>query len=153
MKIYTSYFANLTKLRNAGIVPIGISRFPPKWYNGDMDKRLAPTDSMLAAGKAHNWDREGQLYFYAEYDDILKQYRAKDLVQRWEILSGGKDFALVCFEKPSDSCHRHYLAKFLMDVLNIKIEEFGYPDNLGVCKPFSRFEAPAGIKEPLSLFD
>jgi hypothetical protein len=138
IKIYTSYFANLRKL-DSNTVPIGISRFPPKWYGGDVDKRLAPTASMLAAGKAHNWDKAGQLVFYDEYDTILKSLSANALVQQWEEMSGGKNIALICFEKPSDSCHRHYLAKFLMNVLNIKIEEFGYPDNNGVQKPYSRF--------------
>lgn len=28
-------------------------------------------------------------------------------------LSGGKDIALICYEKPTDFCHRHLVAEWL----------------------------------------
>ena len=47
-KIYTSYFGNLRKLHDAGIVPIGIALWKPRFYNGDCIPELAPTKFMLS---------------------------------------------------------------------------------------------------------
>ena len=41
------------------------------------------------------------------------------------MLSGGKDVALCCYEKPGDFCHRHILAKWITENTGIEITEFG----------------------------
>ena len=50
-KIYTSYFGNLHKIKDKGIVPISISAFPPKWYNGEKLRFLAPDVTMFIGYK------------------------------------------------------------------------------------------------------
>ena len=47
MVIYTSYFAQLKKVKN----PISIALWKPKWYNGPELLSLAPTKIYLQPGK------------------------------------------------------------------------------------------------------
>ena len=42
MKIYTSYFAKAAILRKAGIVPIGVALWPPRFFRGISMKQVAP---------------------------------------------------------------------------------------------------------------
>lgn len=41
MKIYTSYFAKAAILRKAGIVPIGVALWPPRFFRGISMKQVA----------------------------------------------------------------------------------------------------------------
>ena len=45
MKIYTSYFAKAAILRKAGIVPIGVALWPPRFFRGISMKQVAPRRS------------------------------------------------------------------------------------------------------------
>ena len=47
MKIYTSYFGNLKKLKENNIVPIGICCYPPKDFHGPNLIAIAPTPDIL----------------------------------------------------------------------------------------------------------
>ena len=47
MKIYTSYFAKAAILRKAGIVPIGVALWPPRFFRGISMKQVAPKRYML----------------------------------------------------------------------------------------------------------
>jgi uncharacterized protein YeaO (DUF488 family) len=151
IKIYTSYFGNLKKVTTNNIFPVGIARFAPRWSPVYSDKRVAPSGNMLNARKCGG-TVEG---FYAEYKTILNDLNANDLVATWEIASEGKDIALCCYEKVTDDCHRHYLARWLMENLkgNVRINEFGYPDNKGVIKAFGwKPEHDSYTPQPLNLF-
>ena len=35
------------------------------------------------------------------------------MLQELSAMTGGQDFALVCYEKPGDHCHRHLVAEWL----------------------------------------
>ena len=52
------------------------------------------------------------------YDKILNEL---DPYQVFKEL--GENSVLLCYEKPGQFCHRHLVAKWLMDNLNIKILE------------------------------
>ena len=69
MKIYTSYFGNSKKLQQAGIKVIGISLYPPRWFNGISLKQVAPTKSILFAN--------GQTQ-----EDYTRRYRSEVLSQQ-----------------------------------------------------------------------
>jgi len=45
--IYTSYFGNIGKLKNAGIIPVNIAQYQPSWFRGDSIKELAPSPSLF----------------------------------------------------------------------------------------------------------
>lgn len=120
MKIYTSYFANLKNLEKDDIVPIGICCYPPKWFKGPNLRAIAPSPDILEKCKSS----------HAEYDkryrtEVLSLFKdANILLERISFISGGKDAVLCCYEKPSDFCHRHILAKWLEEQTGIKVEEF-----------------------------
>jgi len=43
MEIYTSYFGNFRALAKENVLMIGISRFPPRYFNGESIMELAPS--------------------------------------------------------------------------------------------------------------
>lgn len=133
MEIYTSYFGNLKRLRNAGITPISIARWKPKFYEGITMFSVAPTRYMLSDDCEHE-------EYLALYDEILKRRGASAILAEIKSLSQGRDVALLCYEKPEDFCHRHLLADFLNKELNLNVREFAAP-------------APAPQPKQTSLFD
>lgn len=106
MVIYTSYFANLSKLRKEGIVPICIARYAPRWYEGLRYLVVAPTSYMLSSSCSHE-------EYLKKYDEILNRLNPSDVVKAITSLSVGRDVALCCYEKPGDFCHRHLLSEWL----------------------------------------
>lgn len=113
MTIYTSYFAGLKNLP-ADIVPIGISRYPPKWYNGISYKKLAPTGDMLRLSIPE---------YHPRFEAILRALDPKQVAKEIEQLSKGKDCALICFERPGDFCHRHMVGNWL-NFNGVFVQEF-----------------------------
>ena len=120
MKIYTSYFANLKNLEKEDIFPIGICCYPPKWFNGPNLGAIAPTPDILEKCKSSHAEYEKR--YKAEVLSIFKDINI--LINRISYISGGKDVALCCYEKPSDFCHRHIVAKWLEEQAGIEVKEF-----------------------------
>ena len=109
MKIYTSYFANVKKLEAAGVIPISISCYPPRWFPAGYPrmKELAPTGAML---------KMTQEEYDFKFDQILDKLCPSNILEKLAGISkqnGGADVAILCFEKPTDFCHRHVVAKWL----------------------------------------
>lgn len=112
MTIYTSYFAKLKKLPS-DVVPISICAKPPAWYSGLQYKRVAPTYNILMKYKGDHNEAD-----YIEQFNVvvLNRLNPKAVVDELSKLSGDADkIALLCFEKSSDFCHRHLVAKWLTD--------------------------------------
>lgn len=109
--IYTTYFAKLKSLPE-NIVPISICGKTPTGYKGLQYKVLAPKyDFFMEWKKNHDND-----FYIRRYEDqVLSRLSAKDVVATLYQMSGGSDVALVCYEKPSDFCHRHLVASWLCD--------------------------------------
>ena len=106
MKIYTTYFANLRKLPET-IVPVSICARPPKGWRGSEYKPLAPTYNILMSYKQNH----DELDYVKQYKTlVLNKLHFKDVVEHLQILSAGRDIALVCYEKSEDFCHRHLVA-------------------------------------------
>lgn len=120
MKIYTSYFANLKNLEKEDIFPIGICCYPPKWFNGPNLGAIAPTPDILE--KCRSSHAEYEKRYKAEVLSIFKD--VSTLINKISYISGGKDVALCCYEKPSDFCHRHIVAKWLEEQAGIEVKEF-----------------------------
>lgn len=100
MKIYTSYFANLKNLEKDDIVPIGICCYPPKWFKGPNLRAIAPSPDILEKCKSSHAEYEKR--YRTEVLSLFKD--ANILLERISFISGGKDAALCCYEKPSDFC-------------------------------------------------
>lgn len=109
MKIYTSYFAKLRSLPE-NIVPISICGKAPEWYTGLQYKKLAPKYGFFM-----EWKKTHDNDYYIEHFDseVLNLLDAKTVYEELSKMSDGKDIALICYEKPSDFCHRHLVAKWL----------------------------------------
>ena len=107
MKIFTSYFANQSKLVSAGIIPIGIALYTPKWYKGLEYKKIAPKAFMLSG----NLTQEEYIKYYNAY--VLAKINHSEVIADLQRLTGGKDCALLCYEKPGDFCHRHLFSEFM----------------------------------------
>lgn len=120
MKIYTSYFANLKNLEKENVFPIGICCYPPKWFKGPNLGSIAPTPDILEKCKSSHAEYEKR--YRAEVLSIFKDINI--LINRISYISGGKDVALCCYEKPSDFCHRHIVAKWLGEQAGIEVKEF-----------------------------
>lgn len=122
MKIYTSYFAKAAILRKAGIIPIGIALWPPRFFRGTSMKQVAPRRYMLN-------DKLTDAEYEAMYrNDVLRLVDARGFIADLERASQGMDVALCCFEKPGDFCHRHILAQWLNEQTGVKVREFGVAD-------------------------
>ena len=115
--IYTSYFAKISKLPDT-VVPVSICAKPPAGYKGLQYKTLAPSYDILM-----EWKRLGNNRRYTEryIKEVLNKLTADAVVQELTALvrDPDKSICLVCYEKPTDFCHRHLVAKWLT--------ENGYP--------------------------
>lgn len=119
MKIYTSYFGNSRKLKEAGIKIICVAIGRPRFISGVPQMvNVAPTRYMISTACSHD-------EYLRLYNNILESQDAKKVVEQIKTLSDGQDVALCCYEKPGDFCHRHILAKWLTEKTGIEIKEFG----------------------------
>lgn len=109
MYICTTYFANLGKLP-ADTVPISICGKAPDWYKGLQYKKLAPKWEFF-----QQWKRTHDNEYYIDHywEEVLKPLNAQQIVKELIELAKCPHIALVCYEKPTDFCHRHLVAGWL----------------------------------------
>lgn len=125
--IFTSYFAMIRNFPS-NIIPIGISRWKPKWYEGINEKCVAPSAELLSCYKGKKLDEDDYTQRYLEE---LSHIDIDAFIQKLIRYTGDCEdglpvsnsttnhVALLCYEKPSDFCHRHILAE--------EIKAHGYP--------------------------
>lgn len=116
MEIYTSYFGRLSKLTKAGIVPIAISIYPPKWFKGNAYFPFAPLRPMLKM--------EVEDYVPAFNSQVLSKVDPQKALRSLQQLSEGQDCALLCYELPTDFCHRQLVGKWLNQQLELNVREW-----------------------------
>lgn len=123
--LYTSYFAKLKHLP-PNVIPISICGKAPDWYNGIQYKKLAPKYVFFM-----EWKKTHDNDYYIEHfnSEVLSKLSVKKAVSdlqslvppevRGRSIHLWKDpewhIALICYEKPTDFCHRHLVAKWLTD--------------------------------------
>ena len=117
MNIYTSYFANHKELQRHGIKMIGITRFPPKWFNGLNLDILSPTKDLLMDFKNGKITKD---VFATRYIQELEAIGKQQICDKLISLSYDCPIALCCYETSEDFCHRHILAEYLKDLMDIK---------------------------------
>lgn len=127
--IYTSYFAKLKELEKHNIIPISICGKAPDWYKGLQYKKLAPKYRFFMEWKK-NHDNDYYTKCFNEqvlntinpfwmiihdFCELIPYWSKKDLQLSHSTLWESKDvnIALICYEKPSDFCHRHLVAEWL----------------------------------------
>ena len=114
MKIYTGYFAKVKQYREAGLETISIARFN-RYYSGASLKLLAPAAEIIHLPEET---------YLPIYKDQLKKLSPEGILENIKSLAHGKDCILLCYEKPSDFCHRQVVAKWLKHHLDIDVEEY-----------------------------
>ena len=113
--IYTSYFAKLKSLPD-NIVPISICAKAPDWYKGLQYKKLAPKYDFFMKWKENH---DNDYYIKCFNEQVLDKTNIltvlKDLTDLINSVDDhiGKEICLICYEKPSDFCHRHLVADWL----------------------------------------
>lgn len=118
MKVYTSYFGNAKKLKDANIEILCVAIGKPKFLQCPQLYNLCPTRYMLSEACSHE-------KYLKLYDEILNKQNPYEVIKQLERIGNGKDVALCCYEKPGDFCHRHILAKWLSENTGMIIEEYG----------------------------
>jgi uncharacterized protein YeaO (DUF488 family) len=107
--LYTSYFANIRKLPE-NIIPISICGKAPDSWKGLQYKKLAPKWDFFKVWK----ETKDNDYYIKNFDErVLNVLNAENVVNDLYTLSNNKDVCLICYEKPSDFCHRHLVAEWL----------------------------------------
>ena len=109
MKCYTSYFANVRNLPE-GIVPISICGKAPDGWKGIEYRRLAPKWWFFKEWKENH---DNDFYIRNFNAEVLDKLNPTEVWKKLSELSDGKPFALICYEKPGDFCHRHLVAEWL----------------------------------------
>ena len=117
--VYTTYFGNLRNLPPT-IVPVSIALKSPAWYKGLEYKKLAPTWEILRDWKqAYN----EVAYVSAYWSQVLEPLNYQEILEELFALSGGKDVALVCYERSDDFCHRQIVGSWFED-FDTRVQEF-----------------------------
>ena len=109
MQIYTSYFGKLDRLPK-NIVPISICGKAPDWYTGLQFKKLAPKYEFF---KQWEQTHNNEYYIKCYNEQVLQPLNVNEIVKELTELGQGNDIALICYEKPTDFCHRHLVATWL----------------------------------------
>lgn len=110
--IYTSYFAKIKELEKNGITPISICGKAPAWYNWLQYKKLAPKyDFFMQWKENHNND----YYIKCFNEQVLSKLDPMRVYNELCLLADSSKIALICYEKPSDFCHRHLVADWLAE--------------------------------------
>lgn len=120
----TGYFAKQKLYESNNLLPISIALYPPTWYDGLKAYGISPSAELLKKHKNGQIDEES---FEKEYFSKLNINVVTSYISSWTDMcnSLNKDgVVLLCFEKSGDFCHRHLLAKFIKEKLDIAVEEF-----------------------------
>lgn len=115
--MYTSYFAQLKNLPE-NFIPISICGKAPEWYTGLQYKKFAPKYTFFM-----QWEKthDNDYYIRCFNEQVLNKLNIEivkqDLLKLISTIDNyqEKEICLLCYEKPSDFCHRHLVAKWLND--------------------------------------
>ena len=110
--IYTSYFAKLKSLPD-NVIPISICAKAPSWYSGLQYKKLAPKYDFFMKWKENHDNDYYTKCFNEQVLDKLDVDKVIDEIGYMIAYNSNKDICLMCYEKPSDFCHRHLVADWL----------------------------------------
>lgn len=99
---YTTYFANVHNLPE-DVVPISIARWSPKSWTGLEYKKLAPSAELLSEYKQNPNQQAYRLRYAKQLGALDPNVVNEELLKT----TGGRPYALVCFEGKGKFCHRH----------------------------------------------
>ena len=121
MKIYTSYFAKMNKFPS-DFIPVAICGWIPDFYKGLWTKKVAPKWSFLQAWKQNH---DNDLYIEHFNKEILDATTPEDFINLLKnMTNNAENVVLLCYEKPSDFCHRHLVADWINNNTDYEVTEW-----------------------------
>lgn len=132
MEIYTSYYANMKKIKekypDATFISIAMKK--PDYIEVLEYKKLAPKWTFWKIWK-DNISKKGNNEYYIKeyYNQVLSLLNPNIVLYELEKLSGNSDMVvLLCYEKPQDFCHRHIVADWITKNTKMNIKELQIGD-------------------------
>lgn len=121
MKLYTSYFANVKKLQEAGYTNlVCVAGYAPKFYfdvpNASFYPGLAPRRDWFLEWRNEHLPNEWYIEKYKE--TVLAKLNPHQVVKDL-----GDNAVMLCYEKPGDFCHRHLIAEWITQNTGVPVEE------------------------------
>lgn len=116
--MYTSYFGVAKQVSNTVAICTGV----PSWYKGGLYQALAPGWDIVMEYKQAVRDKK-------PIADIIKNYEERYFnevlfyLDPEEVYNDLKDKILLCYETSEQFCHRHLVAKWIKDNLDIDVPE------------------------------
>ena len=109
---YTSYYGNMNKIDRTKYVLASISFQKPDFCDKNVldCSFLGPWKDLLDGYKNGTISEKE---YADQYLDNLK--RLWPGLSNWFLINAPKDIVFLCYEKPSEFCHRHLLAQFLKE--------------------------------------
>ncbi len=139
MKIWTSYYGMLEKIKDihpdyflvstSGAIPGEIMASVDAW-----EKPLAPSWSIY---KEYKDDPNWKIYTRRFKQEILPHIDWMEYLEKWEEIANkiGKNLdnvVILCYEKPTDFCHRNILAESIEEEFRTEVREIGLKNMLRV---------------------
>jgi len=130
MKFYTSYYAQISKIRakhpDYTIVSIsgGLDDYLVPLVDIH-DRRLAPKKDFFIEYKNSKPGIAREQVYVSEFKDkVLNEEDINDILKSWQNKENLKEtFVIMCYEKPTDFCHRHIVAEAIEQKYNIIVPE------------------------------
>lgn len=124
MNIYTSYFAKVKPLQEAGFNNlVCVAGYAPKFFYDTPNARFYPD---LAPRKEWFWEwKNGHLsndWYIEKYNEtVLSKLNPEKVVEEL-----GDNAVMLCYEKPGDFCHRHLIADWIVKNTGMTVEEVDF---------------------------
>ena len=125
MKIFSSYYAHseipstFIQVSISGGITEHIEKQVDIW-----DKRLAPSLDIFNEYKNSTLINKEEIYVKRFKNEILANRNLKEIVKSWTDKHGeDKNYVILCYEVPTDFCHRHIVAEAFENEFNIKVLE------------------------------
>ena len=109
--VYTSYFGNIKNLPKDAIL-VSIARWTPKWFKGYKFPELAPKVDLLKWWKNSNQTEEDLKLYKKIYNGYLGQKSCLMIYTQLISAAKDKDIILLCYERPSEFCHRQLVREW-----------------------------------------
>ena len=131
MKLYTSYFARVKKLQEAGYNNlVCVAGYAPKFFYDIPDARFIPE----LAPKRCWWriwhdkfkDNPNSPESIEWYTNIYRDTVLSNLNPTNVVGELGDNAVMLCYEKPGDFCHRHLIADWISKNTGITVEEVDF---------------------------
>lgn len=132
--LHTSYFANIRRLvkqpEHVNTLYVSIARYNPQWAGEMLNcKLLAPSAFLLASMRADMISQQDYTDLYNEEisdEDVQLSFeKMLSAIARLSVHQGKltQRIVMLCYEKPTEFCHRHVLAQLLKQRYNLNVTE------------------------------